>query len=313
MSGELKKAAALPEVGFENPRLAALGIEPMSMAELRRKVGASRLDRPERVDFFMLMLVTEGSGVHTVDFINWSLSPGQMLFVQPGQVQQWHATDPFEAQLILIDPGALPQRTGQGLSRELGLLGFGEWVTGLQLGHNELRGIEAGFRQLREDFDQFSGQSLDVALIRHELMALLTRIAKLQKQGRGEAEMLANSRLTYRLFIQALEASFAKEHSLQYYARRLGYSESTISRACLAAEGRSAKEVISRRVLLEAKRLLAHSTASVAEVAYQLGFSEATNFVKFFRKSSGVTPKHFRQEMSSSDHFGQHADPAAAP
>lgn len=110
--------------------------------------------------------------------------------------------------------------------------------------------------------------------------------------------MTGQSRLTYRLFIQALEACFAKEHHLQYYVRLLGYSDSTISRACLAAEGRSAKEVISRRVLLEAKRLLAHSTASVAEVAYQLGFSEATNFVKFFRRNAGVTPKDFRQGMS---------------
>jgi len=295
MSGELKKTAPLPNVRFENTRLAALGIEPMTMAKLRGKVVAKKLNQPERVDFFMLMLVMEGSGTHTVDFIDWSISPGQMLFVQPGQVQQWHSEDPFEAQLILIDPGALPHSNGQIFARELGLLGFNEWGSVLRLEGDSLRVIEAGFLQLRQDFDLFSGEGLDIALIRYELMVLLTRIAKLQKQGRGGAEVIASSRLTYRLFIQALEAGFAKEHSLQYYARRLGYSESTISRACLAAEGRSAKEVISRRVLLEAKRLLAHSTASVAEVAHQLGFSEATNFVKFFRRNAGITPKDFRQ------------------
>jgi AraC-like DNA-binding protein len=297
MRGRLKKTAPLPDIRFENPQLAALGIEPMTMAELRGKVAAKQLNQPQRVDFFMLMLVMEGSGSHTVDFIDWSLSPGQMLFVRPGQVQQWHSEDPYEAQLILIDPGALPHSNGQILARELALLGFDEWVAGLRLEGDTLRVTEAGFQQLRQDFDLFSGEGLDIALIRHELMALLTRIAKLQKQGRVGVEMIATSRLTYRLFIQALEASFAKEHSLRYYARRLGYSESTISRACLAAEGRSAKEAISRRVLLEAKRLLAHSTASVAEVAYQLGFSEATNFVKFFRRNAGVTPKDFGQEM----------------
>jgi len=297
MSGELKNTAPLPNVRFENARLAALGIEPMTMAKLRGKVAAKKLNQPQRVDFFMLMLVMEGKGTHTVDFIDWSISPGQMLFVHPGQVQQWHSEDPFEAQLILIDPGALPHSNGQIFAREVGLLGFNEWGSGLRLEGDTRCVIEVGFQQLRQDFDLFSGEGLDIALIRYELMVLLTRIAKLQKQGRGAAEMIASSRLTYRLFIQALEASFAKEHSLQYYARRLGYSESTISRACLAAEGRPAKELISRRVLLEAKRLLAHSTASVAEVAYQLGFSEATNFVKFFRRNAGVTPKDFRQGM----------------
>ena len=297
MRSEPRKTAALPEVRFKNPRLAALGIEPMSMAELRGKVAAKRFDQPERVDFYLLMLVGAGVGIHTVDFRDWPLSPGQMLFVQPGQVQQWHFEDQFEAQLILIDPGALPHSNGQIFSRELGLLGFEEWLTGLQLAGDALQVIEAGFQQLRQDFDRFSGEGLDIALIRHALMALLIRIAKQQKQGRESGALAENRRLTHRLFVQALEASFAKERSLQHYARRLGYSESTISRACLAAEGRSAKEVISRRITLEAKRLLAHSTASVAEVAYQLGFSEATNFVKFFRRNAGVTPKDFRTKM----------------
>ncbi len=297
MRGKSKATTRLPDVRFENPRLVALGIEPMTMAELRDKVAAKQLNQPQRADFFMLMLVMEGSGTHTIDFIDWSLSPGQLLFVQPGQVQQWHSEDPFEAQLILIDPGALPHRNSQILTRERGLLRFDEWVARLRLEGDTLRVIEAGFQQMRRDFDLFSGEGLDIALIRHELMVLLIRVAKLQKQSRGGVEMIASGRLTYRLFIQALEASFAKERSLRYYARRLGYSESTISRACLAAEGRSAKEVISRRVLLEAKRLLAHSTASVAEVAYQLGFSEATNFVKFFRRNAGVTPKDFRRGM----------------
>lgn len=297
MLSDARKNTPLPEVRFENPRLAALGIEPMTMTELRRKVAVKRLNQPERIDFFMLMLVMEGTGLHTVDFIDWALSPGLMLFVRPGQVQQWHSEDQFEAQLILIDPGALPHSNASIFSRELGLLRFGEWETGLLLDGGALNVVEADFRQLRQDFDRFSGEGIDIALIRHELMALLIRIAKQQRPGQGEVVLETSCRLTYRLFIQMLEASFAKERSLQYYARRLGYSESTISRACLAAEGRSAKTVISRRVVLEAKRLLVHSTSSIAEVAYQLGFSEATNFVKFFRRNAGVTPNDFRRSM----------------
>lgn len=297
MDGKIMAHASLPEVRFDNPRLSSLGVEPMTMTALRGKVLAKRLHQPERVDFYLLMLVTEGSGIHTIDFIDWVLSPGQMLFVQPGQVQQWHPDDPFEALMILIDPSALPHNAGEIFYRELGLLGFDEWSTGHTLEADCLLLIEAGFRQIRQDFDQFSGDAIDIALIRHELMALLIRIAKLQTQGRDDARVVASSRHPYRLFIQMLEASFTRERSLNYYSRRLGYSESTIMRACVAAEGRSAKEVISRRVLLEAKRLLVHSTASVSTVAHQLGFSEATNFVKFFRRNAGVTPKAFRDSI----------------
>jgi len=200
--------------------------------------------------------------------------------------------------LVLIDPSALPHRNGLVFPRELDLLEFDEWPTKIQLDEANRSVIETGFRQLRQDFDLFSGEGLDISLIRHGLMTLLLRIEKIQKQRQESSSLTANSQLTYRLFVQALEVSFSKEHSLQYYARRLGYSESTISRACIASEGRSGKQVISRRLTLEAKRLLAHSSASVAEVAHQLGFSEATNFVKFFRRHTEVTPTNFRRKMN---------------
>lgn len=293
-----KDAALLPEVRFENPRLAALGVEPMSVAELRRKAGA-RLSQPERVDFFMLMLVTAGQGVHTVDFLSWPVRPGTVIFVQPGQVQQWQAEDAYEGALVLIDPGALPDVAGQVLARELALLGLVEWQAALDLEGAALQAVRAGMAQLREDFAAFAGAGLDIALIRHELMALLVRVARAQQArqqaGAGQGE---GARLAYRLFVQALEAGFAQAHSLQYYARRLGYSASTLSRACMAAEGRTAKAVISRRIALEARRLLAHSPAAVADVAHRLGFSEATNFVKFFRRETGLTPAAFRKAMT---------------
>lgn len=60
-----------------------------------------------------------------------------------------------------------------------------------------------------------------------------------------------------------------------------------------------AKAVITDRLVLEAKRLLAHSLLPVAGIGDQLGFGEATNFVKFFRRETGLTPGDFRAEQRS--------------
>lgn len=80
-------------------------------------------------------------------------------------------------------------------------------------------------------------------------------------------------------------------------AARLGYSESTLSRACLAAVGRSAKQVIDRRVALEAARQWVPSQLSVAEIGHGLGFTEATNFAKFFGRMNGLSSQAFRQTV----------------
>ncbi|UJJ31084.1 helix-turn-helix domain-containing protein [Halopseudomonas maritima] len=294
-----QRTSNLRTVGFENPLLAALGIEPMSVNELRGRTPQGWLERPERVDFFMLLLVLEGHTTHTVDFVDWNLLPGSLVFVRPGQVQQWHHSEGLQAQLILVDPGTLPHRSELMPYSDLRRLGLDDWVTCISLPESARDAIAGGFQKIRADFAQFSGSSLDIALLRHELMALLIRVARQQQQlhlDHPPADALRHK--TYRLFIQLLEQTFATEHQLQYYAKRLGYSQSAVSRACLSAEGRSAKNVISARILLEAKRLLAHSDASVAQVAHQLGFSEPTNFVKFFRKGAGMTPARFRHSMS---------------
>ena len=116
-----------------------------------------------------------GTGVHTVDFVDWPLTAGQMLFVRPGQVQQWHTTGDFEAHLILIDPSALPPHP----------FPLDEWKTcpkGLFLQGEPRDMMQRSVEQLRHDFDQFSGDPLDILLLRYQLMVLLTRFARLQQR-----------------------------------------------------------------------------------------------------------------------------------
>ena len=67
-----------------------------------------------------------------------------------------------------------------------------------------------------------------------------------------------------------------------------------MTQACLTVEARTAKRMLDERTLLEAKRLLAHGSEGVAQVAQQLGFSETTNFIRFFKKYEQVTPAQFR-------------------
>lgn len=98
----------------------------------------------------------------------------------------------------------------------------------------------------------------------------------------------------YRLFEAELEQHFRSHRSVADYAQRLGYSESTLNRACRAATGQSAKVLLDRRLAMEAARMLVHSPASVAEVGHALGFSEPTNFNRFFVRLVGATPLSFR-------------------
>jgi AraC family transcriptional activator of pobA len=77
-------------------------------------------------------------------------------------------------------------------------------------------------------------------------------------------------------------------------AEHLGLSPQNLNAICRKASGKSASELITEQVTLEAKRYLIHSDKNVSEIAFTLNFSDPSHFVKYFRKATGETPNAFR-------------------
>ena len=98
----------------------------------------------------------------------------------------------------------------------------------------------------------------------------------------------------FRQFRQLLDTRFTDDWTVADYARALSISEKTLTRVCTAIGGRPPAKLIEAHFLLESKRRRAHSDRTAAGVAAQLGFNEPTNFTKFFRRLTGMTPMVFR-------------------
>lgn len=292
------RGAALRDTQFDNDHLSALGIECMALADLRQRIAPAQLALPERVDFYMVLLITGGTGAHMVDFVQGVLNPGSLVFVQPGQVQQWWLNPSLQGTLVLITAPALHPQNARSAPQDPDGLPMDEWPAVSHLPEALRPEIDQALQTLARDFARFDHGPLDAALIRHDVRGLLMRLGRWFGSQAGGSTAWSEERATYRLLIHELERGFRQRLGVQDYAARLGYSESTLSRACKAAEGRSAKQVIDRRVALEASRQLVHSQASVAEIGHQLGFTEATNFVKFFGRMTGLSPQSFRQKMA---------------
>jgi len=99
-------------------------------------------------------------------------------------------------------------------------------------------------------------------------------------------------------FRDDLEADLNVAVTMGERAERLGYSARTISRACLEVSGNTAKQVVDQRVILEAQRLLSQPEASVSQVGYALGFSEQTNFAKYFRRHVSMSPSAWIESVA---------------
>ncbi|NQZ44409.1 MAG: AraC family transcriptional regulator [Flavobacteriaceae bacterium] len=84
---------------------------------------------------------------------------------------------------------------------------------------------------------------------------------------------------------------------LAQYAAWMNTSTKTLSRISKRYWNDTPANVIKKRKILEAKRLLANRQIQVKEVGYSLGFEEPSNFSKYFTKVVGMRPKEFQQQL----------------
>ncbi|MGW3953117.1 helix-turn-helix domain-containing protein [Streptomyces sp. NPDC004752] len=282
----------IPGFGFNAPTGPISGFEVTDLATLHERLKDGSLERVHRVDFHTVTLITEGSGEHSADFVRYPCRPGTLLWVRPGQVQHFGRPGTMNGAHILFTP-AFPPRlpSTDRLLHEW----YGPVCWQLDAGR-DYTAVSTTVGQLRSEFTRPDG-TVSPEILQFLLATLLLHIGRLPRCGE-HTDPHAGGKI-YTRFRTELERSYTTTRRAEDYARRLGYTVKTLTRACLAATGQSVKQVIDARVALEAQRLLAHTDEPVAGIARRLGFTEPTNFGKFFTRHTGATPGDFRRSHLS--------------
>ena len=104
------------------------------------------------------------------------------------------------------------------------------------------------------------------------------------------------------LFMELLERQFPIESTMQQialrsaaeFANQLSVHVNHLNRALKETTGKTTTQLISERVLQEARALLKHTDWNISEIAWCLGFEELPHFINFFKKNVQITPKSFR-------------------
>jgi AraC-like DNA-binding protein len=107
----------------------------------------------------------------------------------------------------------------------------------------------------------------------------------------GESDTRANP-LAFR-FRQLVEERVCREHRVAWYARSVNVSSGHLSDVSLRHLGRTAGRFIRHRLLVEAKRRLRSTDASIGRIARDLGFADPSYFGRFFLRETGLTPAAF--------------------
>lgn len=293
----MTKSRKLDQLNYR-PSGRELDVEIFHFSDLRRRVSVEQILALYHYSFHTLICVTEGTVTQMVDFQQVPCAAGSLLVLRPGQVHSFGSDEGWDGWMVLFRAEFLPSET-QTNADLLPVLGLDRLPDHLSLSKADFAAVNEVIARMQQDAASAARPKDLHALLRYELCALLLRLAILQDQHMGAEVTRSPGLQRYARFRRLVEQNYAGWHQVSDYAAALGCTEKSLTRAALEATGQSAKNVIAARIALEAKRLLVHTDRPIYLIAEGLGFEEATNFAKFFKREADLTPIAFRQRYKN--------------
>jgi AraC family transcriptional regulator, transcriptional activator of pobA len=255
--------------------------------ELER-IECEEVREPHRHAYHELIWVREGSGRHLIDGQSVEFGPRTLTLIAKGQVHQFARAEGVRGYVVRFDE--------EWLSGSRRWLFAGQECTPLTVPEDDAASFDALLDLLRVEVERAPGP--ESAELRRNLLsaALLWAQRWREAQFEGGGATSADVQL-HRSFRETLERDFTSSHEARHYAAELGVTTGTLSRTLTRLTGRTTKQLIMERVVLEAARLLRFSDLSVKEIAARLGFNDQFAFSHAFKRQRGEAPLDFRNRL----------------
>lgn len=288
------RQVSLPQAKVEFRSDHGAPVEAVPLSRIRKAGSAAHLASVQWPKFTMFLLYTHGFGQHILDFEPHAVAPGTLIMVRAGSSHQFNLTPDMQGMaLVVAEDFILPE----ALSPLRQVLSQLDWHVASSLSPSARQEFLATCAAIECDARRHIGQPLLPHLLRERLYVLLVALHLDWSAARPDpAARVARNDDILRAFRRLVDARFLDRWRVADYARKLGYAERTLTRACLATEGRTAKALIDDRLTLEIRRWIANSDDTLDAIAHRLRFGDASNLTQFFQRVTGRSPSDFRAE-----------------
>jgi len=255
-------------------------------------------DVPHRHDYYTVLWSHTATGKHFVDFQEYALVPDHIFFIGPGQVHQV-LTEPNPSGIVILFTREFLQLNGIRESFITNLKLFRDCTDNapLPLASEQKLRLKQYANEMLAAFQ--SDQDFKYEALGAYLRLFLiecNNTCTLAPEPTMESPM---GRQLLSQFKDLVEKEHKHWHKVGDYADTLSITPSYLNNVIKHFLGKTAKEYILDRILLEAKRLAVFSDLNAKQIGYELGFDDPSNFSKFFRKASGQTLAKFRKQEAA--------------
>ncbi|MFD1140943.1 AraC family transcriptional regulator [Larkinella insperata] len=279
---------SLPDVFSQNNQLPIRIVSP-DFGHLSAEA-AEGYGPTHRLPFYFFLFVLDGTSRHRVDGETFDVGKQELLFALPHQIQQLphtaHGNDYYKLGFDEECLSRLPRQYPFLLN---------------PLNQPRIRFSPPAASRLQTIFSLLRGlltvSNTDPDLILAHLNSLLTEINSAYFAGdKRSADDQLSKYIGFQVFV---ENNLTDHPTIQDIAQELALSTDRLYQIVKQYSGRSPKEFITNRLILEARRrLYSGERSSVKELAFELGFNDPDYFSRLFKKVTGKTVAGFFQDLS---------------
>jgi len=246
-----------------------------------------------QLSFYEIIFIEKGTGTFTLDENEITINPQTIIFTSPGQVRRWKIEEQVKGYTLFFEKDFLHLFFSDELflyrfqyfnqySRPTNML-VAEAPFGKCL--DLLYEIEREFGRLQNDSNHF------IRSLLYQLLVILNRYYAGLYNVQGDTYVHPDF---YR-FRSLLEKKVVDGLSAEGYAKMLNISYGFLNKICRQFSGLSTQQMIHYKLISEVKKRL-HQNKSAKEISYEFGFSDPSNFNRFFKRFTGITPQQYRKK-----------------
>ncbi len=249
-----------------------------------------------QVSFYLILLITEGEGKHTIDFTDYEYSKGSLLTIRKDQIHQFHDGIHPKGYVLLFTDDFLVSYLEKLIALKSIQL-FNELLSApkMQLNNNEYGEVLLIMKSMNKEYYDIS-DIYTPGVVRSELHILITKLFRIKSQKNSlnfDKKYLSE----FINFQTLVEENVFKTLKVKDYASKMGVSTKTLNTVSQQILNKSAKAFIDNICVIQIKRLLINTDLTIKEIAYTTGFEETSNFYKYFKRIVGTTPEQFRENL----------------
>jgi AraC-like DNA-binding protein len=251
---------------------------------------------PFRKDFYFIALVTNaGDTKITYDNTNVTKLNSFLVFQSPGLLYSFYRDNTAKGYLIYFKKDCL-SFFRPDFEKEFPFFNILH-THFFKLNQSKFHEFEPHFEEVFVAYESSKDNQHKIASIK--LLALLYQLKEFTTAfNQWEEGFTSPQQILLQKFIQLVNNYYIDKRTIEEYAELLFVTPNHLSQSVKEASGKNALSFITDRLMTEAKSLIQFTNYDIAEIAYQLNFSDPANFGKFFKKHTELTPVEFRKKAS---------------